>query len=105
MTEDQLKHGWGMHSDPAFPRMSMGIDGRYHLQITDGGLTKREWFSGLVMQGLLASLSTEYTHKLIDDVSKKHQTGKAMCLAIRAIELADALIAELEKTNDQNTKT
>lgn len=47
------------------------------------GLTKREYYAGLAMQGLLASVSTvdwKYEHYAIDSV-----------------RLADALIAELSK--------
>lgn len=47
------------------------------------GLTKREHFAGLAMQGLLADFQVDGTHKEISNV---------------AIKMADALLAELENT-------
>ena len=53
--------------------------------IIDGGLTKREYFAVLALQGLLANDSALITSKVID-----------------AVKAADALIEELskKKTND-----
>ena len=52
------------------------------LTTIESGLTKREYFVGLAMQGLLSGRS-EYEDRMID-VSK-------------AVELADLLLKELEK--------
>jgi hypothetical protein len=49
-----------------------------------GGLTKREHFAGLAMQGLLSNLRNAQT------------TTSELC-ATASVEAADALIAELEK--------
>jgi hypothetical protein len=61
------------------PAMPLGIDGCFKNAI---GLTKREHFAGLAMQGLLAAgFSGKYTTKY-------------------APEHADALLAELAKTGE-----
>ena len=77
---------------PAMPTHDVfddcGIDGNSgpHLtQTTNYGLTKREHFAGLAMQGLLASLTAD------DNISS---TELARCSALNA----DALLAELERT-------
>ena len=49
--------------------------------IIDGGLTKREYFAAMALQGLLANDSALITSKVID-----------------AVKAADALIEELNKT-------
>lgn len=54
--------------------------------IAYGGLTKREWFAGLAMQGLCAN-----------SIAGKHRIPNN--LVREALEYADALIAELELTN------
>ena len=52
--------------------------------IKDGGLTKREHFAGLAMQGLCANANL-------------NQSFKAKDIARYATSYADALLAELEK--------
>lgn len=51
-----------------------------------GGLTKREHFAGLAMQGILAN--TKYEPPRRDKLSR---------MAIDAVSAADALLAELDK--------
>lgn len=70
--------------ESAFPYMikpaSYGLDS---VRFTGGGLTKREYFAGLAMQGMLASeLGGE---------------GTFGSIAKTAVDLATALLAELEK--------
>jgi hypothetical protein len=54
-------------------------------EVTFLGLTKREYFAGLAMRGMLAG-RTEYE--------------SPMTSVQDAVEMADALLAELEKTNE-----
>jgi hypothetical protein len=61
---------------PAFPLIS---DEGY---IINAGLTKREYFAAMALQGLLS----DYESESIEDYSKY------------AVQLADALIEELSKT-------
>lgn len=67
-------------SEPAFPTFGNAGDGMY---AEADGMTLREWFAGQALNGYLAS----YTQ---GDVSADQA---AKC----AVELADALLAELEK--------
>lgn len=50
--------------------------------VIEGGLTKREHFAGLAMQGLMHHKDTQTTD----------------CIVIMAVRIADALIQELNKT-------
>lgn len=73
-----------MKNDPAFPTEQTietddGTGFRYHC-----GLTKREYFAGQAIQG------TANSTVLGRD---------AAIIAVRGVKIADALIAELEKTN------
>lgn len=54
-------------------------------------LTKREYFAGMAMQGLASCITFDWT--------KVADTDSEAC-AIRAVQYADALIAELNKTID-----
>ena len=63
--------------EPAIPVMDDGGYGQHY------GLTKREYFAGLAMQGLLANNN-------LADVEASH-------MAIWATMQADALLKELEK--------
>lgn len=67
-------------NEPAFP--SVTWDGREFLPGHFSGLTKREYFAVLAMQGLLADPAND---------------GSPESLALYAVKYADALLAELEK--------
>lgn len=56
---------------------------------TDGGLTKREYFAALAMQGYLS---------LLADSTIEHPM-EPQHLAQKAVQYADALIAELNSTS------
>jgi hypothetical protein len=59
-----------------------------NLGFTQVGLTKREYFAGLAMQGWIACQSENFR-------------GEANSVASKAVEYADALLAELEKTKEE----
>ena len=63
-------------TDLAFPLVALGI-------AEEIGLSKREWFAGLAMQGVIAEGIT-----CVDSTAR------------RAVFFADALIAELNKENE-----
>lgn len=69
-----------MKNEPAYPFVSE--DGYPHV-----GLTKREYFAGLAMQGLLSNSSV-----IKDNNGKLDNYGKA------AVELADALLEALNES-------
>ena len=65
---------------PAFPSQH---DDRSHILSHEEGLTKREYFAAMAMQGILAH--------------PEHSKFTAAAIADDAIRQADALLAELEK--------
>lgn len=69
-----------MRDEPAFPRPA-SKDDLARAVVSQDGLTKREWFAGLALQGLAA-----VGNGIFKDESAKH-----------AVALADALCKELEK--------
>lgn len=65
-------------NDPAFPVSPSDYSAKH-------GLTKREYFAAMAMQGLLAS-DTHYTHYTL--------------MTDRAVDFADMLIEKLNSTED-----
>jgi hypothetical protein len=57
------------------------------------GLTKREYFAAMAIQGLCAS--GFYTEKKLQIQAEKLGSNITDCIAISAIDLADGLIKEL----------
>lgn len=76
-----------MKNEPAFP-VTLGKSMHYGEHARHDGLTKREYFAGLAMQGLLANGSNRRGLACDQDETPTE-----------AIKQADALIAELEKIN------
>lgn len=77
-------------SGPAFPHLGLyqGADGNMHPTPTQyTGLTKREYFAAMAMQGMLAY--DGYAAPLRDDKTT------AEIFADSAVEIADALLAAL----------
>lgn len=68
-------------SEPAFPLITQGYPCH---TVIEAGLTKREIFAKAAMQGLLST--DEYSNEIIIEQS---------------ICIADALLAELERTKDE----
>lgn len=77
-------------SEPAFPGPVQFSD--YDATIIGEGLTKREYFAALAMQGLFAS---EIVTQAISEESSN--TGFNTLMARAACSMADALIEELNK--------
>jgi hypothetical protein len=80
-----------MKTNPNDPAISSLVDadqvGNWHT-----GLTKREYFAGLAMQGYCSLI---HRQELIDKFGSKHEWLKF--LASQATEQADALIVELNR--------
>lgn len=68
------------------PRLIQDRDGCYSLD-SDGGLTKRELFAAMAMQGLCSSIGD----------APRDAGGWISRAAMRSTWLADALLAELAK--------
>lgn len=73
-----------MKNDQAFPSTEDGFNPHHP------GLTKREYFAGLALQGELANSISAI----------RWQKGEADDLARRCVIFADALIKELEKKDE-----
>ena len=69
-------------NDPAFVKTAEACDDGFHSAVVRSGLTKREYFAAMAMQGLLRS-----NYGVIE-----HAIG-----ASDAMKCADALIKELNK--------
>ncbi len=76
MTEP--KPGW----EPMHPTAQVRSDYGEMLEPPYSGLTKREWFAGLAMQGIISSLDMKVA---ADEVARA------------ALMMADALLKELDK--------
>lgn len=82
-----------MKTDPAFPTLLQFNDSNDVIQQATPGLTKRELFAALAMQGLLACPNSIPALKEIEKNSPMQ-----IRLSHASVFLADALIAELERT-------
>lgn len=85
-----------MKHEPAFPcvdekQVKNAFGNTVWQPFGHNGLTKREWFAGLAMQGFVLHYS-EYVDCNFE--TKPHET------AARAVAYADALLRELEETKD-----
>ena len=72
---------------PAFPKppvMHRNEDGKLEYFGTQIGMSLRDWFAGMALQGLLASVTED--EEVIDDV-----------IARSSYELADAMLAARER--------
>ena len=69
------------------------------------GLTKREYFAGLAMQGMLANIDQSYGEPNVNAASMefalKRQQQLINDVAIKAVEYSDALLAELDKSKSE----
>jgi len=75
-----------MKNEPAFPTIfEIETESEYQKVKSEGGLTKREYFAGLAMS----------------DIIKEYPLERANHCAKRAVIFADAILAELDKTNEQ----
>ncbi len=87
-----------MKSEPAFP-VTIRHDGTSTLS-NYGGLSKREWYAGMAMQGELASYSTTASIKAVREAMTTYgETDTARHIADLSFRIADAMIAASEKEN------
>jgi hypothetical protein len=80
-------------NDFAYPSNIIDPDGRFQPEYNTG-LTKREYFAALALQGLC--LEGAFS-KRIDDQCEKAGTTTSQALAVYAVDLADELIKELNR--------
>jgi hypothetical protein len=77
--------------EPAFPTQMWDIEDKEATWL-DGGLSKREYFAGLAMQGLASNSWLMQTN-----IAAKEAGLKPPALSELACGMADVLLAELEK--------
>lgn len=88
-------------NQPAFPNLDIPVQGHpgCFSTLTTGGLTKREYFSGLAMQGLIAAYQSQESMIGLSRDAKDHgETKVEQTMARWAVEQADTLIRRLEET-------
>lgn len=79
-------------NEPVFPFHSLAhTDANAPHAYIGGGLSKREYFAAMAMQGVVHS----WQQMGVDPTIEKRMANQ---IASRAVEFADALIAELEKS-------
>lgn len=80
------------------------IDSFNHTEATEGnfkGLTKREYFAAMAMQGVIAQLRGDIvTSKMQAEYYAKEYPNKTMfeAVALESVQLSDALITALNQT-------
>lgn len=83
--------------DLAFPAFGLIVDASGNAcgeVVKQVGLSKRELFAAMAMQGILAN---DIQIRAIADASTKHSTAGSVIVADLAVEYADDLIARLSK--------
>lgn len=71
-------------NESAFPVKTQIIEGGEVLTVLEGGLTKREYFTAMAMQGMITSNTVNFFN-----------------LPSSAVKMADDVLDELEKTNER----
>lgn len=86
------------HGDSVHPHTKTVRDGGYMKTITEPGITKRELFAAMAMQGLLSNAGGPY------QASKQSGWRIVNCtqkqVAQECVDMADALLAELAKDGE-----
>lgn len=75
-------------SGPAFPDLLMNRDGEYSFS---GGMTLRQWYAGMAMQGLLSNERWPEVYVAAGGLNGREGT------AAKAFEFADAMLAREAK--------
>lgn len=81
----------------AFPATISWRDENPEVLTYEGGLTKREYFAGIAMQGMLANPA------IVQNAKNAQTFCEELCLA--SVEQADELLKRLEQTKTDKPKT
>lgn len=87
-------------NEPAFPLQSP--DDHWSLKNLPG-LTKREYFAAMAMQGMLSSFSNPQSIAQLNDVASRRELTANTLMAKMATKYADALLQELETESTAGT--
>ena len=89
-------------SDSAFPTHEVWDDEKTDIGWIGGGLTKRELFAAMAMEGLMAGGSGSIIGSLIAKEAHRGANGQVVDLVVGyATKAADALLAELAKEKSE----
>ena len=98
-----------MNNPPAFPSRSdtkgrsFAVDeldtgsGMPVTVVTHPGMSLRDWFAGLALQGMLASLNRPDLLEEFNQTADKVEVSNCQLHAMMAYNIADAMLAEREK--------
>ena len=96
--------------EPVFPNQVLSSDWKEKTEWYDhyqliGGLTKREYFAGLAMQGMIAGITKFKQHEIVDgplclDEPDLIIVNRTQSIAEISKTYADALIKELEDKDE-----
>ena len=99
---------------PAFPqRVSTGVcsisdNGKMEREFqTVGGMTKREWFAGMALQGMLSDYNNiENCSKTAEETAEENEGGNDLFNVITAfsIHFADTLLLKLAASAEKEEK-
>lgn len=89
---------------PAFPT-KLDAHGRVKLLPIEPALTKREYFAGLAMQGMIAGLTKFKQHQIVDGTLYLEEpdliiVNRPKDIAEISMTYADCLLAELAKESE-----
>lgn len=83
-------------NEPAYPSQPLNASGMPTHE-AETGISLREHFAGLAMQGLCAALADDTARQMaVENALDSGRTAKQQ-IAFAAVEYADALLAELAK--------
>lgn len=93
----------GNHAAFPLSRTHLTQEGKFLSVDWVSGLTKREYFAGLVLQGMMANANeinrVYWDAEALNPTRESAESAAFESLAYTAVTQADALITELEKTN------
>ncbi len=64
----------------------------------EGGLTKREYFAAMAMQGFITSKQFDKTQGSLSDKVGERWENYVRSITIQSIEMSDSLLTQLEQT-------
>lgn len=89
---------------PIYPTTESNYSDQPHLVDPSIGLTKREYFAGLAMQGLLAKIKFDDTKKDMNDKVLDRMDRFFESISRDSVRHADALLSALSPTNKEKRK-
>lgn len=88
-----------MKSEPAFPLPILNVEGItvYSPNKAFNGLSKREYFAACALRGVIAAIAGDKHLAFVQGIAAQDNTTTCEVIAKMSVNMANALIAELEK--------